>query len=149
MAIKTDNNPKNPFNKVKEKSNLEIKDTIFENNLSDVSKDNTNIAQAINQETLNSIQSDSNLDLISPDAIDQNNIVTGTPLEGDTGPLLQNITNLTEAEPISADFFEVTKHIVDLANIHSAGKVISFLEGGYDLLALSESIKYHLLALKS
>ena len=49
----------------------------------------------------------------------------------------------------SEDFYEITKRIVDLANIHSEGRVISFLEGGYDLLALSESIKHHLLALKS
>ena len=49
----------------------------------------------------------------------------------------------------SEDFYKVTKKIVDLANIHSKGRVISFLEGGYDLLALSESIKHHLLALKS
>ena len=49
----------------------------------------------------------------------------------------------------SEDFYEVTKKIVDLANIHSKGRVISFLEGGYDLLALSESIKHHLLALKN
>ena len=48
----------------------------------------------------------------------------------------------------SEDFYQVTKQIVDLANIHSKGRVISFLEGGYDLLALSESIKHHLLALK-
>ena len=48
----------------------------------------------------------------------------------------------------SEDFYEITKRIVDLANIHSEGRVISFLEGGYDLLALSESIKHHLFALK-
>ena len=40
------------------------------------------------------------------------------------------------------------KKIVDLANVHSEGRIISFLEGGYDLLALSESIKEHFLALK-
>ena len=49
----------------------------------------------------------------------------------------------------SEDFYKVTKKIVDLANIHSKGRVISFLEGGYDLLALSESIKHHLLALNN
>ena len=49
----------------------------------------------------------------------------------------------------SEDFYMVTKKIVDLANIHSKGRIISFLEGGYDLLALSESIKQHLLALRS
>ena len=49
----------------------------------------------------------------------------------------------------SEDFYQITKKIVDLGNIHSKGRVISFLEGGYDLLALSESIKQHLLALKN
>ena len=49
----------------------------------------------------------------------------------------------------SEDFYQITKQIVDLANIHSKGRVISFLEGGYDLQALSESIKQHLLALKN
>jgi len=48
----------------------------------------------------------------------------------------------------SKDYYEITKKIVDLANIHSQGRIISFLEGGYDLLALSESIKEHFLALK-
>ena len=49
----------------------------------------------------------------------------------------------------SEDFYEITKKIVDLANIHSNGRVISFLEGGYDLLALSESVHNHILALKN
>ena len=49
----------------------------------------------------------------------------------------------------SEDFFEITKQIVEISNIHSEGRIISFLEGGYDLLALSESIKHHLLALKN
>ena len=49
----------------------------------------------------------------------------------------------------SEDFYEITKRIVDLSNIHSKGRIISFLEGGYDLLALSESIKHHLIALKN
>ena len=44
----------------------------------------------------------------------------------------------------SDDFYKMTKNIVDLAEIHSNGKVISFLEGGYDLIALEESIKEHL-----
>ena len=48
----------------------------------------------------------------------------------------------------SSDYYKITKKIVDLANIHSKGRIISFLEGGYDLLALSESIKEHFLALK-
>ncbi len=49
----------------------------------------------------------------------------------------------------SEDFYEITKRIMQLAKTHSKGRVISFLEGGYDLLALSESIKHHLLALKT
>ena len=49
----------------------------------------------------------------------------------------------------SEDFYQITKQIVDLSRIHSKGRIISFLEGGYDLLALSESIKHHLLALKN
>ena len=49
----------------------------------------------------------------------------------------------------SEDFYEITKKIVELANIHCNGRIISFLEGGYDLLALSESIKEHLRALKN
>ena len=49
----------------------------------------------------------------------------------------------------SEDFYEITKQIVDLSKIHSKGKVISFLEGGYDLIALSESVKYHLQALRT
>ncbi len=49
----------------------------------------------------------------------------------------------------SEDYFVITKQIVDLSNVHSKGRLISFLEGGYDLLALSESIKQHLLALKN
>ena len=49
----------------------------------------------------------------------------------------------------SNDFFTITKKIVEIANIHSEGRVISFLEGGYDLTALSESIIEHLNALKT
>ena len=48
----------------------------------------------------------------------------------------------------STDYFKITKKITELANIHSKGRIISFLEGGYDLQALSESIKEHLNALK-
>ena len=48
----------------------------------------------------------------------------------------------------SSDYFKITKKIVELANIHSKGRVISFFEGGYDIQALSESVKEHLKALK-
>ena len=47
----------------------------------------------------------------------------------------------------SKDYNQITKMITEIANIHSQGRVISFLEGGYDLMALSESIKEHFLGL--
>ena len=47
----------------------------------------------------------------------------------------------------SKDYYDLTKKIIEIANIHCQGRVISFLEGGYDLLALSESIKEHFLGL--
>ncbi|MDG1405963.1 MAG: histone deacetylase, partial [Planctomycetota bacterium] len=48
----------------------------------------------------------------------------------------------------SKDYFLITKEIVDIANRHSQGRVISFLEGGYDLVALGESVVEHLRGLK-
>ena len=49
---------------------------------------------------------------------------------------------------LESDHFNIiTKKIVEIANTHCDGKIISFLEGGYDLTALSESIKEHLNAL--
>ena len=47
----------------------------------------------------------------------------------------------------SENFNEISKKIIEIANIHSQGRIISFLEGGYDLVALSESIKEHFLGL--
>jgi acetoin utilization deacetylase AcuC-like enzyme len=44
----------------------------------------------------------------------------------------------------SEDYYTLTKSIVEIANLHCDGRVISFLEGGYDLLALSECTKAHL-----
>jgi len=44
----------------------------------------------------------------------------------------------------SEDYYTLTKSIVEVANLHCDGRVISFLEGGYDLLALSEGTKEHL-----
>ena len=44
----------------------------------------------------------------------------------------------------SEDYYTLTKSIVEIANQRCNGRVISFLEGGYDLLALSECIKAHL-----
>ncbi len=49
----------------------------------------------------------------------------------------------------SEDYFTITQSIVEIALKHSNGRVISFLEGGYDLKALAESIKAHLKALSN
>ena len=50
--------------------------------------------------------------------------------------------------PKNVEIVEVNQ-IIEIANIHSKGRVISFLEGGYDLQALSESIIEHLKGLKA
>jgi len=49
----------------------------------------------------------------------------------------------------SEDFYTLTKNIVEIAKRHSNGRIISFLEGGYDLQALSECIEGHLKALST
>jgi acetoin utilization deacetylase AcuC-like enzyme len=48
----------------------------------------------------------------------------------------------------SKDYFNITKEIVDIANRHCQGRIISFLEGGYDLAALAESVTEHLYGLQ-
>jgi len=48
----------------------------------------------------------------------------------------------------SRDYFSLTKDIVDIANRHCQGRIISFLEGGYDLVALAESVIEHLYGLQ-
>ena len=45
---------------------------------------------------------------------------------------------------IEADYSWVTRQIVEQANIYSQGRVISTLEGGYDLHALTASVEVHL-----
>ena len=41
-------------------------------------------------------------------------------------------------------FGELTKMVVDLAGKHCYGRIVSVLEGGYNLIALKESVEYHL-----
>ena len=45
------------------------------------------------------------------------------------------------------DFYEITKRIVETSKKFSNGKVVSILEGGYDLQALQDSTKRHVDAL--
>jgi len=47
----------------------------------------------------------------------------------------------------SKDFYELTKRTLSLAKSYCNGKVVSVLEGGYDLNALKESVDYHVKSL--
>ena len=47
----------------------------------------------------------------------------------------------------SKDYYTLTKRILDSAKKLCAGRVVSILEGGYDLNALKESVSYHVKSL--
>lgn len=47
----------------------------------------------------------------------------------------------------SDDFTTLTEVVLDVAQVHCGGRVVSLLEGGYNPLALAESVECHLLAL--
>jgi acetoin utilization deacetylase AcuC-like enzyme len=49
----------------------------------------------------------------------------------------------------AADYAWLTDALVALAERHAAGRIVSFLEGGYDLTALAESCLAHVQALRS
>ncbi len=55
---------------------------------------------------------------------------------------------LASFELIEEDFAWVTEGLIDLANKHAKGHVVSVLEGGYDLNALTDSCLAHLNALQ-
>jgi acetoin utilization deacetylase AcuC-like enzyme len=42
------------------------------------------------------------------------------------------------------DFVELTKNVLEVAKTHSGGRVVSSLEGGYNLDALADSVQVHL-----
>jgi acetoin utilization deacetylase AcuC-like enzyme len=42
------------------------------------------------------------------------------------------------------DFAAMTRRVLDLAGVHAQGRVVSCLEGGYNLEALAESVQAHL-----
>jgi acetoin utilization deacetylase AcuC-like enzyme len=46
----------------------------------------------------------------------------------------------------SKDFYKITKRTLELSKLYCQGKVVSILEGGYDLLALQESTEMHVKA---
>ena len=45
------------------------------------------------------------------------------------------------------DFAALTREVIDLAEEHCGGRVVSVLEGGYSLNALAASVEAHLGAL--
>ena len=47
----------------------------------------------------------------------------------------------------SKDFYEITKRTLDATKEFTQGKVVSILEGGYDLNALANSANEHVKAL--
>ena len=47
----------------------------------------------------------------------------------------------------SKDYYTLTKRILVLARKLCGGRVVSILEGGYDLNALKESVDYHIKSL--
>ena len=49
----------------------------------------------------------------------------------------------------SEDYLELTQMICKFANQNCDGKIVSILEGGYNLDALTESVKLHLQSLLS
>ena len=50
-------------------------------------------------------------------------------------------------ELVEEDFAAVTRDLVKLAEKQTAGRLVSVLEGGYDLTGLSRSVVAHLHAL--
>ena len=54
---------------------------------------------------------------------------------------------LAQFELSSKDFYEITKRTLRATNKYTKGKVLSVLEGGYDLNALAESALNHVMAL--
>jgi len=54
---------------------------------------------------------------------------------------------LAQFQLTSKDFYNLTKRTLNLAKLYCEGKVVSILEGGYDLNALQESTEMHVRAL--
>ncbi len=48
-----------------------------------------------------------------------------------------------------SDFAEMTKEVLEMADRHAHGRVVSLLEGGYNLQTLGETVRTHLVALSS
>jgi acetoin utilization deacetylase AcuC-like enzyme len=68
-------------------------------------------------------------------------VIISAGFDAHTRDPLANI-NLTEA-----DFGWATRKLMDVANRHAGGRIVSLLEGGYDLEGLARSVEAHLDAL--
>ena len=55
---------------------------------------------------------------------------------------------LTNLRMESEDYFSLTKLLTDAANDLCGGRIVSALEGGYEIKALAECVKWHIMALK-
>ncbi|HEY8192186.1 MAG TPA: histone deacetylase family protein [Alphaproteobacteria bacterium] len=55
---------------------------------------------------------------------------------------------LTNLKMESMDYFRLTRMLVDAANDLCGGRIVSALEGGYEIDALAECVGYHLQALR-
>jgi len=55
-----------------------------------------------------------------------------------------NSDPLAQLRLSDSDFAWITRQLIEIANLHSHGRVVSLLEGGYDLPALVGSIATHL-----
>ncbi len=54
---------------------------------------------------------------------------------------------LAQLQLISKDFYDLTKRTLELSKLYCDGKIVSILEGGYDLNALKKSTEAHVKAL--
>ena len=48
---------------------------------------------------------------------------------------------------VEADFDWVTRKLMEVADVSAGGRIVSVLEGGYDLQGLSNSVAAHVAAL--
>ena len=61
--------------------------------------------------------------------------------------LRDHLTPFPDLQLESKDFYNITKRTLELSKQYCDGKVVSILEGGYDLQALKESTEMHVKAL--
>ena len=54
---------------------------------------------------------------------------------------------LSQLELLTADYAWLTNEIVKISNLTAAGRIISSLEGGYNLVALADACAAHVEAL--